>query len=442
MKKKSPGKKPSAPKAAALKNAVPAGKAKPAKAAPAKSAKAKASKTAGSKAKTSVKSAKASPAKVKPVPSKKSPAASKARPAPKPTPSKSGSRSSVPKPSKADSKPAPRVSPAAGRDEEPASEEDRLLRSLFGKDDPAPDAMEKEVLETPVAKEEAVGLEKVMASLTQIFGGRDFLSDAELDAFLDSKIASGEIPPSAALDPLDEAQSLIYEAWNTHGPHKQELARRALDLSKDCADAYVILAEEAKTREAALALLRKGLDAGKRALDPGIFAKSMGKFWDIMETRPYMRARLGLAECLWDLGKREEALEHLRDLMRLNPADDQGVRYILLQCLLESGADDELGALLERYGDDTSPEIKFTHALWMFRRQGPGRDADALLKEAVKANPHVPAFLLKKKQLSKRIHAAAREGSEEEAEAYASGAADTWYRTLGALDWLSDRAPA
>lgn len=361
-------------------------------------------------------------------------------------PSKTASRVSPPKPSEAGSKPgskpASRVSPGVARDVESVPDGDRFLRSLFGKDDQAPDAMEKEILETPVAKEETVGLEKVMASLTQIFGGRDFLSDAELDAFLDSKIASGEIPPSAALDPLDEAQSLIYEAWNTHGPHKQELARRALDLSKDCADAYVILAEDAKTKEAALALFRKGLDAGKRALDPGIFAKSMGKFWEIMETRPYMRARLGLAECLWDLGKRDEALEHLRELMRLNPADDQGVRYILLQCLLESGADDELGALLDRYGDDTSPEIKFTHALWMFRRQGPGRDADARLKEAVKANPHVPAYLLKKKQLSKRVHAAAREGSEEEAEAYVSGAADTWYRTLGALDWLSDRAPA
>lgn len=317
-----------------------------------------------------------------------------------------------------------------------------LLRSLFGKAEAAPNHMEKEILELPIAKEEAVGLEKVMASLNQIFGGRDFLSDAELDAFLDSKIASGEIPPSAALDPLDEAQSLIYEAWNSQGTHKQELARRALDLSKDCADAFVILAEDAKTKSAALALFRKGLDAGKRALDPGIFANSMGKFWGIMETRPYMRARLGLAECLWDLGKRDEALEHLRDLMRLNPADDQGVRYILLQCLLESGGDDELGALLDCYGNDTSPEIKFTHALWMFRRQGPGREADAWLKDAVKANPHVPAYLLKKKQLSKRIHAAAREGSEEEAEAYASGAVDTWYRTLGALEWLSDRVPA
>jgi tetratricopeptide (TPR) repeat protein len=305
--------------------------------------------------------------------------------------------------------------------------------------DPDPDAGPA----AHASREDEAGLEKVMASLSEIFGGKDFLSDAELDAFLDSKIASGEIPPSMALDPLDEAQSLIYEAWNSEGSEKIGLARRALDLSKDCADAYLILAEEeAKTQEAALGLYRKALEAGKRALDPALFAASAGKFWEIMETRPYMRARLGLAECLWDLGKKDEALEHLRELMRLNPKDDQGVRYILLQCLLESGADEELGALLDRYGKDTSPEIRYTHALWMFRREGPGQAANALLKEAVKANRHVPGYLTGKQRLSKRVLEAAHEGSAEEAEAYAAGAFDTWHRTLGALDWLASRSGA
>lgn len=293
----------------------------------------------------------------------------------------------------------------------------------------------------PASREEKMGLEKVMASLTQIFGGRDFMSDAELDALLDDKMASGEIPPSAALDPLDEAQSLIYEAWNSEDVVKVELAHRALDLSPDCADAYIILAEkEAESREAALALYRQGVEAGERAVDPGLFVRAAGQFWEIMETRPYLRARLGLAECLWDLGRKEDALGHLRDLIRLNPSDNQGVRYILLQCLMESGADDEVGALLDRYGDDASPQIKFTRALWLFRRQGPGASSDLALAEAVEANPHVPDYLLRRKKLSRRRLSAARPGSEEEAEAYAGGAMDPWHDTLGALEWLAHGA--
>ncbi len=302
-------------------------------------------------------------------------------------------------------------------------------------------ALEEELGADPVPRDERASLEKVMASLTQIFGGRDSMSDAELDALLDDKMASGEIPPSAALDPLDEAQSLIYEAWNSDGAQKASLARRALELSEDCADAYLILAQEgAKTREAALELYRKAYEAGRRALDPALFVEGEGHFWSIMETRPYMRARLALAECLWDLSRKEEALGHLRELMRLNPSDNQGVRYILLQCLLESGADEELGALLSRYGEDAAPEIAYTRALWQFRRAGRGKAADIALAEALRANPHVPAFLLKRKPLPSSAPSAVAPGGPEAAGAYASGALAAWHQTLGAVEWLASHS--
>ena len=48
-----------------------------------------------------------------------------------------------------------------------------------------------------------------------------------------------------------------------------------------------------------------------------------------------MRALFGLAGCLWEVGKQEEALEIFRTLLRLNPKDNQGVRYVLAARLLE-----------------------------------------------------------------------------------------------------------
>lgn len=288
--------------------------------------------------------------------------------------------------------------------------------------------------------DESAGMRNVMDSLSKIFGGREFLSDADLDAFLDSKIATGEIPPSAALDPLDEAQSLVYEAWNSPEPQRARLAHRALELSSDCADAYVILAEqEAKDRKQALDFYLKGVAAGKRALGAQFDALT-GRFWEAMETRPYMRARLGAAECLWDLARKEEALGHLREMISLNPADDQGVRYILIQTLLESGADDEIGKWLRMFKDDPSATLKYTHALWLFRREGAGAKADAQLAAAVKSNPAVPAFLLGRKSAPREVPEAVAPGSEEEAAAYALGALDPWRATLGALEWLSARA--
>jgi tetratricopeptide (TPR) repeat protein len=414
------------PAKAARKAASPAKPSRKAKAAPAKRASKTASSPSNKKAKPAA--AKAGSGKAK------KPAAPKATAA-KTSTTKAGSAKSKAKPAAASKRKAPERKSGGKVPPDTASDIPALPDEAL---DPAfPDGM---VLE-PATREERAGLDKVMASLTQILGGRDFMSDAELDALLDDKMASGEIPPSAALDPLDEAQSLVYEAWNSEGSRRASLARRALELSDDCADAYLILAqEEPKSREAALELYLKAYEAGRRALDPALFAKEAGNFWSLMETRPYMRARLALAECQWDLGRKEDALAHLRELMRLNPSDNQGVRYILLQCLMESGADEELGDLLDRYGRDPSPAIAYTRALWQFRRAGRGKVADGALAEALKANPHVPAYLLKRKALPARAPAAASIGSPEEAEAYAAGALAVWHQTLGAVEWLASRS--
>jgi hypothetical protein len=51
-----------------------------------------------------------------------------------------------------------------------------------------------------------------------------------------------------------------------------------------------------------------------------------GDFWLIFETRPYMCARAALAVTLWRLRRREEAVEHQRELIRLNPRDNQAIK--------------------------------------------------------------------------------------------------------------------
>jgi tetratricopeptide (TPR) repeat protein len=86
------------------------------------------------------------------------------------------------------------------------------------------------------------------------------------------------------------------------------------------------------------------------------FEEEAGHFWGILETRPYMRARQGLAVCLWELGEREEAIEHYREILDLNPGDNQGIRHELAGRLLDEEMDEEmdeeLGELLERYEED------------------------------------------------------------------------------------------
>jgi hypothetical protein len=102
----------------------------------------------------------------------------------------------------------------------------------------------------------------------------------------------------------------MYQAWEEKNPAKRiNLGHHAVALSPNCADVYVLLAEEeADTLGRALEYYQEVVEAGKRALGETFFEENEGYFWGLLETRPYMRARAGLAYILWDIGKREEAL--------------------------------------------------------------------------------------------------------------------------------------
>jgi tetratricopeptide (TPR) repeat protein len=201
---------------------------------------------------------------------------------------------------------------------------------------------------------------------------------------------------------VDRAQQLMYDAWDAPSAKRRvDLAREALAISPDCADAYVLLAQEAASSLAdAIDLNRKGVEAGERALGKRAFEEDVGHFWGLLETRPYMRARQGLAQCLWQAGQRDDAIAHYHDMLRLNPNDNQGVRYALATWLLDLGRDDDLAALLKQYEDDGAAAWAYTMALAEFRKGGDSEDARQLLTEAKQTNRHVPAYLLGKKKLS------------------------------------------
>src|SRR6185312_821671 len=125
----------------------------------------------------------------------------------------------------------------------------------------------------------------------------------------------------------------------------------------------VLLAEHARRRKETLRRYEQGVAAGERALGTHAFQRDVGHFWGILETRPYMRARLGLAHSLWTTGRRDEAVRHLQDMLRLNPNDNQGIRYTLAGFLLFLDRDDELAKLLAQYPDEGSATWAYTHAL-------------------------------------------------------------------------------
>ena len=202
---------------------------------------------------------------------------------------------------------------------------------------------------------------------------------------------ASENPTSA----LELSQDIAYAVWDAPTAKRRvELAKKALELSPLCADAYVLLAQHSRRgSDKELDLWRSAVTAGEDALGPAGFMDFAGAFWGFLETRPYMRARFGLARALWSRGKHDDAINHLQEMLELNPDDNQGVRNILTAYLAEAGRDGDLGKLMAQYPDEYSAVWAWTGALLAFRKAGDGAAARKVLGDAMAVNPHVPAYL-------------------------------------------------
>ena len=221
-----------------------------------------------------------------------------------------------------------------------------------------------------------------------------------------------------AEDAVAAAQEIMYEAWDQSSPRARvALARKALAVSPLCADAYVLLAEEeAKSVEEALACFRKGVEAGEQALGPAGFEEYAGHFWGFLETRPYMRARAGLAATLNALGEVDAAIGHYSDMLRLHPNDNQGIRYVLAACLMKRGDTEALKKLFNKYDEDESALWLYSRALVAFR-ESEGREVKAreFARNALRANGHVPAVLTGGKKVRPPASGCLTAGGEDEA---------------------------
>jgi tetratricopeptide (TPR) repeat protein len=288
--------------------------------------------------------------------------------------------------------------------------------------------------------------ERSSVRIARMMEGRAFESLDEVNEELDRAGERGLFDMTAEdaagreLTSLERAQELAYDAMEAEGRLRIKRARQALSISLDCADAWVILADDASTPEIALERYEQGVAAGVRAIGADEFETLSGEFWGHLDTRPYMRARLGLAQTLRDLGRDDEALTHYRELLRLNPTDNQGVRYLLVVALLELHRDAEAGALLEEFQDDIQALWPYARALYRFRNEGDTPSARTALDAALAANAHVVKYLVDPESLPVERPPHFALGSKEEAADVAESLVDAYDATPGVRPWLLTRA--
>jgi len=243
--------------------------------------------------------------------------------------------------------------------------------------------------------------------------------------------------------PLERAEEILHGAYGEADPARRLAeARRALEACADCAGAYVLLATEgAKTLAERIEFFNRAVQAGERALGPKVFVENAGHFWGILEARPYLRARLGLADCLWQAERFQDALEHYRMLLKLNPGDHQNVRYRLMRSLLAMHLDEAAESLLRRYEDELSVCWVYSAALIAFRRRGDVPGTGQLRDRACDLYPKGAMFLIHRTRVPQdESMCLGLPKDHRDSIDYARHHGPYWDKTDGALAWLAAKA--
>ncbi|PLS04349.1 SEC-C metal-binding domain-containing protein [Neobacillus cucumis] len=236
----------------------------------------------------------------------------------------------------------------------------------------------------------------------------------------------------------ERARNLIYDAMQSDGKQRYKLAEEALKLNPNCADAYVILAEKTKSLEEAILLYEKGIQAGERELGKEFFMENKGYFWGLIETRPFMRAKLHYAEALSLFGKVDKAAKQYEELLELNPMDNQGVRYSLFVAYMDLEDFDKAHMLLDLY-EETSAQQLYNKLLLELVKNGYTARAGMLLKGAKKENKYVIPYLTGKKRLPAYPPDFYGVGDENEAIVYADMHLHLWKKMDGLVEWLKGK---
>jgi tetratricopeptide (TPR) repeat protein len=337
-----------------------------------------------------------------------------------------------------------------------ATTEEEMDRGRWTRIVPAPDGPVTVRLALPGLLDEPAGgaraagrpradrraMERSLAEIRRVLEREKPASAEEMQAIIDQRFTGQTLDaiPSTATTPVERAQDLCYQAFEARGRRRAALARQALAISADCADAWSILAEHSGDPAEAMRHYREAVAAAERALGPERLAAD-APFWADVLTRPFMRALEGLAEVCADRGLIAEAIGHYQRLLRLNPNDNQGVRDPLAGLLLRTGDHAALEALLKAYDSELEVPLLYARALLLFREKGDAAASRKALRRAHRANGHVAEILLGQVSAAPLPDHYAF-GSLEEARHAVSSIGKPWEDTAGALDWLAERVSA
>ncbi|MEW4530926.1 hypothetical protein [Maioricimonas sp. JC845] len=240
---------------------------------------------------------------------------------------------------------------------------------------------------------------------------------------------------------LRRANQLVNRAWEAEDQGDQEeaiqLARKAIELSKECSGAWMLLGYVAPTVGESLAHFEQAVAAANRHLGQKALATLAAGEAHIDDKHPWFLAHVALGRSLFDIGRTDDGLHLFVRLLQVCPDEGMGVRWRLAEELLDMGYDNELYELLTRYPRDESAFWCYTRALFTFRREGDSPAARKALDKARSHNPFVPKHLVAQKELPlEDLPEYSHPGTDAEAILYVQDNLEYWQQTPEAIPWV------
>jgi len=266
----------------------------------------------------------------------------------------------------------------------------------------------------------------------------ELTSEEELTAAMEQDALIAERKKSMVDDPREMAQELAYQAYESADSETAlDLVGKALALDPKCVDALTVQAFLSSEDAGALvASLEVTLTVAENSLGEEFFAEYMGDFWPMVEARPYMRTVKQLAEVLWTVGRRFDAVAHYENLIDLDPEDHMGNAALLLGYYLSMGEIQRSWNLLEEFDDEENTVCAWAWVL-IFLVTGDEETAVDSLKHAMELNPYVAQLLVgMDENPAEEVPAFFTVGSNEEAQYTVQVIGEAWERSSEAQWWL------
>lgn len=182
--------------------------------------------------------------------------------------------------------------------------------------------------------------------------------------------------------------------------------------------------------ERSAAILARTLEAQPSALLP----------WSCMENRPALRSLVRRYVLCMDRDDQSGARRQAEQLLQINPDDNHGMRFMLINEYLRCGQDDAALALAKKYPTDMAPETRFGLVLALFRMKRLA-EAEQALRSARRDLPKIVPYLLPARIARPPLNSTGVViGGDDQAWMYRDAMRAVWQATEGALEWLKKMA--